>query len=93
MNRRAFFAMLAGAALSAAEFDLERLLWVPGKKKIFIPPAPTPPEVHIWSVYIECSPDIAVGSYLKLYTRMVNLLESGNPSLPNDCKIVPCVSG
>src|SRR5262249_45521890 len=34
MNRRAFLAALAGATL-----DPERLLWVPGKKLISIPPA------------------------------------------------------
>ena len=34
MNRRGFL----GALLSAAVLDPERLLWVPGKRKIFIPP-------------------------------------------------------
>jgi len=41
-NRRLFLGALLGAAAVAA--DPERLLWVPGKKKIFIPPplrAPT----------------------------------------------------
>jgi hypothetical protein len=35
MNRRAFFATLAAGLAAAA--DPERLLWTPGKKKIFIP--------------------------------------------------------
>jgi hypothetical protein len=36
MNRRNFLASLAAVAI----LDPEKLLWVPGKKKIFIPPAP-----------------------------------------------------
>lgn len=38
MNRRAFLSTIAAATL-----DPERLLWEPGKKKIFIPPAVAPP--------------------------------------------------
>lgn len=35
MNRRSFVASL----LAAAMLDPERLLWIPGKKTIFLPPA------------------------------------------------------
>ena len=35
MNRRSFFSVLAGA--TAASFDPERLLWVPGRKLVSIP--------------------------------------------------------
>lgn len=38
MNRRAFLGLLASAAAGAA-LDPERLLWVPGRKTIFIPSA------------------------------------------------------
>lgn len=41
MNRRSFLQWLAGAgaAMAAAgEIDVERLLWVPGHKTIFLPP-------------------------------------------------------
>lgn len=40
MNRRAFLKTLAAAAAGAvaAEFDPERLLWVPGQKTFFLPP-------------------------------------------------------
>ncbi len=44
MNRRTFLAWLAGTAAGAAAahtLDLEKLLWVPGQKNIFIPPPPT----------------------------------------------------
>ncbi len=34
MNRRGFFSVLAGAAIA---FDPERALWVPGKKRLFVP--------------------------------------------------------
>jgi len=37
MNRRGFLGSLA-AAISAATLDPEKLLWVPGKKTIFVPP-------------------------------------------------------
>lgn len=39
MNRRGFLGIFAGAAATAV-LDPERLLWVPGEKKIFIPPVP-----------------------------------------------------
>lgn len=35
ISRRGFFGLLA----AAAAVDPERLLWIPGRKKIFIPPA------------------------------------------------------
>ena len=41
MNRRSFLSALATAA-SAMALDPERLLWVPGKKTIFIPLPPSP---------------------------------------------------
>jgi hypothetical protein len=39
MNRREFFklAALGIEALAAHELDLDKLLWVPGQKKIFVP--------------------------------------------------------
>lgn len=41
MDRRTFLhALLTGttALVAGAEFDLDRLLWVPGRKTIFLPP-------------------------------------------------------
>lgn len=43
MDRRAFlrrlgFGTVAAAAAATGVLDLERLLWVPGEKQIFIPP-------------------------------------------------------
>jgi hypothetical protein len=43
MNRRAFFSMLAAAA--TAQMDIERLLWVPGRKLISIPAANVRPSL------------------------------------------------
>jgi hypothetical protein len=45
MNRRAFlhalgFGTVAAAAAATSVLDLERLLWVPGEKTIFIPTVP-----------------------------------------------------
>lgn len=42
MNRRGFLSVAVGAMAAAAAFDPERELWVAGRKKIFIPPAPVP---------------------------------------------------
>ncbi len=46
MNRRAFLARLgfgtvAAAAAATGVIDIEKLLWVPGEKTIFLPPSPT----------------------------------------------------
>lgn len=38
MNRRQFLSSLVALGVAAHEFDIERLLWVPNSKKIFIPP-------------------------------------------------------
>jgi hypothetical protein len=48
MDRRAFlralgFGTVAAAAAATSVFDLERLLWVPGEKTIFLPSAPAIP--------------------------------------------------
>lgn len=39
MNRRSFFRALLGGAVAAHELDIEKLLWVPGEKTIFVPPS------------------------------------------------------
>lgn len=45
MNRRLFVESLIGGALAAHQLDIEKLLWVPGQKTIFIPPPVT--EVNV----------------------------------------------
>lgn len=44
MNRRDFLKRLMGgaAAVVAHELDLDRLLWVPGEKTIFLPSVSSP---------------------------------------------------
>lgn len=42
MNRRGFLQLLSTGAIGAATFDLERLLWVPGRKTIFLPATTVP---------------------------------------------------
>lgn len=37
MNRRGFLQSLLGGAIALHEFDIEKALWTPGKKTIFIP--------------------------------------------------------
>lgn len=46
IDRRAFlhrlgFGTVAAAAAATGVFDVEKILWVPGEKRIFIPPPPT----------------------------------------------------
>lgn len=38
IDRRRFLQILGGSAVATMAFDPEKLLWVPGEKKIFIPP-------------------------------------------------------
>lgn len=39
MDRRQFIKLIASSAVAAYALDPDKLLWVPGEKKIFIPPA------------------------------------------------------
>lgn len=41
LSRRSFFRSMVAAGV-VATIDPEELLWVPGKNKVFIPPAPKP---------------------------------------------------
>jgi len=36
--RRLGFGTVAAAAAATSVFDLERLLWIPGEKRLFVPP-------------------------------------------------------
>ena len=49
MNRRRFLEMLTGAAATMV-LDPEKLLWVPGKKTIFIPKPVIKPTLDDWEV-------------------------------------------
>jgi hypothetical protein len=62
MNRRGFFGALAAIAATAT-LDPERLLWVPGKKLISIPP-PVRSFIGDWTVCITAGPSFAVGDVL-----------------------------
>jgi len=59
MNRRFFFTSLLGGAIAAHQLDIEKLLWVPGEKTIFIPPA-KPAVVWIQDRWIRLSDGIHV---------------------------------
>lgn len=47
LSRRSFFRSVVAAGV-AATIDPEELLWIPGKKKIFIPPAPAQPKYFVY---------------------------------------------
>jgi hypothetical protein len=61
MNRRAFIQLLS-TGIVGYELDVDRLLWTPGQKTIFIP-KPTVVPLTIYGIpYHECNG--AVGSWL-----------------------------
>lgn len=37
MDRRSFMKLLSGGAVGMAALDLEKMLWIPGQKTIFVP--------------------------------------------------------
>lgn len=39
LSRRGFLQLISTGTIGAATLDLDRLLWVPGRKTIFLPPA------------------------------------------------------
>lgn len=67
MNRRGFLAAVSGAAAAFA-LDPERALWVPGRKKIFIPKPRVLPIVSVSQLSIEMAPGVwkAIGSLKEL---------------------------
>lgn len=78
MNRRGFVASLLATAL----MDPEKLLWVPGKKSIFIPTATdtysfTDADIGDWRVFIKTGP--MFGEY-----RIVSV-DRGSPATSVDC--------
>ena len=42
MNRRTFLSMLSAGAFGTMTLDVDKLLWVPGAKTIFLPQVMTP---------------------------------------------------
>ena len=48
INRRQFIQLISSGAAAAYTMDLDKLLWVPGEKTIFIPP----PRQLIWASQI-----------------------------------------
>ncbi len=60
MDRRRFLSTLIGAGLTAA-IDPERLLWIPGKKTVFIPP---PIRGQHFDVVTYDDPRIMAGKYI-----------------------------
>jgi len=75
MNRRNFLARLlagvSGAAV-AATFDVDRLLWVPGAKKIFLP------SEEIFSCNTFLTPDWVTREAVKVLTDHMNLIGQFN---------------
>lgn len=68
MDRRRFLQMLGfgtvvAAAASTSVFDVERALWIPGEKTIFIPP---PPKIVLYDRYILTMEPGDNGTWLEL---------------------------
>ena len=73
MNRRGFFT-IAAAVLAGMAADPEKLLWVPGKKRIFIPrPITTEPiQTDGWNVSDDCGRQFQEGEILTVFQRFVD---------------------
>lgn len=66
IDRRRFLQILAGSAVAPYAFDMEKLLWVPGEKTIFIPP---PRElIYAGEVY---AADYVRGMYLDMMSTFI----------------------
>jgi hypothetical protein len=64
MDRRAFLGSLVGGLAAAHDFDLERLLWVPGRKRIFTPAHPQILQNNIYWRYTIMAEDGPDGGWL-----------------------------
>lgn len=77
MNRRSFLRLLgygtvAAAAASITDFDVERALWLPGEKTIFIP--------EEFSGNTLITPDWITMEALKMFKNNLKLVEHFNRS-------------
>lgn len=79
MNRRRFLSWLTGTAAGVAlapSLDVEKLLWTPGEKSIFLP-LPAPPTVQQIDWYYNCSllsPDAISESARAMAARIDELI-------------------
>jgi hypothetical protein len=64
VNRRGFLGSLLGGLVTAHELDLERLLWVPGAKRIFTPAHPKILQNNIYWRYTIMAEDGPDGGWL-----------------------------
>lgn len=66
IDRRRFLQILAGSAAAPFAFDMEKLLWVPGEKTIFIPP----PRELVYAGEVWAS-DYVRGRYLDMMSTFI----------------------
>ncbi|MCE5247904.1 hypothetical protein LLG88_13405 [bacterium] len=81
MDRRRFLEMLVGGALGAAvtsTLDVDRLLWVPGARRIFLPAKPAL-ALHEWLVVEEVA---AIQRRLNFYRSLEADLLQMTPQAP-----------
>jgi hypothetical protein len=79
MNRRGFLSLLgmsaAGLAVGGLDVDVERLLWLPGAKRIFLPSAPTwRPEWTQGSTFL--TPDLITREALRVLEHQLHFLKA-----------------
>lgn len=65
MERRRFLQSVLGGLLATHVLDVDKLLWVPGKKRIFIPPVPklvvvTDIDLADWYDHFDYKPALAI---------------------------------
>lgn len=77
MNRRRFLEMLTAGAFGALTLDVDKLLWVPNAKTIFVPPVAKPAVVfHRSACSFVMSERVFFLSPAGVYAYMGNALES-----------------
>ena len=84
-SRRAFLVALASGLaglVAGAELDLDRLLWVPGQRKIFLPPAPS------LEIYLNFVVELYHGDHPLPEMRWTQPLSLVTPPFRGDLKLV-----
>lgn len=66
IDRRKFLQILAGSAAAPFAFDMDKLLWIPGQKTIFIPP----PRELVYAGEVFAS-DYVRGMYLDMMSTFI----------------------
>lgn len=80
MNRRDFLRLVASGVVGL-ELDVDKLLWIPGAKKIFIPSLPIP--ISLYGIPYHHS-DATMGQWLGFQRQVNTMMNNINDSFNRD---------